>query len=236
MDHKVFLVDDELELLEEYDRDYWLSSSKRRLLRGHVSGRRVLILGCGPGYLIRELVSDGFDVVALDISAKALGYVREKVSVGLVLGDAVSLPFRDGFFDCVIAADVLEHVGSEVECLREINRVLVDAGFLVFTVPAKMCLWSVHDVRLKHSCRYEREDLRLIVRESGFGVVKLQYWNMVSYPFVLLNKFLRDGAGQTPDKASNPILNSVLPLILYVESLIGFLPVGVKLFGVCRKK
>jgi hypothetical protein len=106
----------------------------------------------------------------------------------------------------------------------------------VLTVPAKMRLWSVHDVRLKHFRRYERGGLHLMLSGCGFSVLRLQYWNMVSYPFVLLNRFFRGGEGQTPDKASNRLLNSVLPLILYVEGLISFLPVGVKLFGVCRKK
>lgn len=43
----------------------------------------------------------------------------------------------DGFFDLVIACDVLEHVLNDSVMLREIHRVLTIHGWVILTVPQK---------------------------------------------------------------------------------------------------
>src|SRR5262249_57115538 len=56
--------------------------------------------------------------------------------VGTAAGDATAMPFPDGSFDVVIAAEVLEHIPADRAALREITRVLAHGGTLAVTVPA----------------------------------------------------------------------------------------------------
>src|SRR5947209_5469031 len=63
-------------------------------------------------------------------------------------GDATAMPFDDGSFDRVIAAEVLEHVPADQRALAEIARVLRPGGMLAVTVPAwlpeRIC-WRLSD-------------------------------------------------------------------------------------------
>ena len=124
-------------------------------------GDRVLDLGCGAGRHAFEALRRGATVVALDTGAAELRGVREMVAAMqaagevpagaravTVCGDATAMPFADGAFDRVIAAEVLEHIPADARALREIARVLRPGGQLAVTVPAwlpeRIC-WRLSD-------------------------------------------------------------------------------------------
>ncbi|MEZ5191474.1 MAG: class I SAM-dependent methyltransferase [Nocardioides sp.] len=50
-------------------------------------------------------------------------------------GDALALPFADGEFDRVVAAEVLEHIPADIQAIEELVRVLRPGGTAAFTVP-----------------------------------------------------------------------------------------------------
>jgi len=72
---------------------------------------RVLDLGCGTGDLtisIARLAGEHVEITALDYSLPMLERARQKVAraglgkrVKFINGEATSLPFADGYFDCV---------------------------------------------------------------------------------------------------------------------------------------
>ncbi len=110
----------------------WLTS--RGWLHG-VAGR-VLEIGCGSGYVLRELVQrrPGMgQVVGCDISFAALRQAHDSLSfcappVRLVHASASHLPFASGTFNAVLAFGVLEHMQDPKLALDEIHRVLALEG------------------------------------------------------------------------------------------------------------
>lgn len=124
-------------------------------------GDRLLDLGCGGGRHAFEAARRGARVVALDTDRSELDRVTAIFAAmaqageippggsGLaVSGDAVCLPFDDGSFDKVIAAEVLEHLPADQAAMNEIARVLRPGGMAAVTVPAwlpeRIC-WRLSD-------------------------------------------------------------------------------------------
>ncbi len=102
-----------------------LALLERPVLRMVRRARRVLELGCGTGRLLRTL--PGREVIGVDISARSLSFAREK-GCAVVAADAHRLPFPEGAFDAVVAANgVFTHLDYE-PAFTEISRVLAPGG------------------------------------------------------------------------------------------------------------
>ena len=202
----------------------------------------ILDLGCGTGGSFSLLRNFG-TVVGLDISPLALKLAREKGMKHLVLSSAENLPFADNCFDIVAALDVLEHLDDDCQALREIWRVLKPNGAFVFTVPAFMSLWSVHDIALAHKRRYLWQEIHDKVVQAGFQVRLLSYAICPLLPVVFVfrkmqNLFMR---GRKPATAlielPSPLNRLLIELLKLEAALIPLvrLPFGVSLVGLAEK-
>jgi SAM-dependent methyltransferase len=124
-------------------------------------GDRLLDLGCGGGRHAFEAARRGARVVAVDTDRAELdrvaavaagmdeaGELPPGASLRTAAGDATCLPFSDGSFDKVIAAEVLEHLPADQAAMNEIFRVLRPGGIAAVTVPAWMperICWRLSD-------------------------------------------------------------------------------------------
>jgi len=124
-------------------------------------GDRVLDMGCGAGRHAFEMFRRGADVVAFDQDGDELagvldlfGAMREAgeappgAEADIKQGDALALPFPDGEFDRVVAAEVLEHIPEDTAAIAELARVLRPGGTIAVTVPRwlpeRVC-WALSD-------------------------------------------------------------------------------------------
>jgi len=111
-------------------------------------GDRVLDMGAGAGRHSFEMYRRGADVIAFDMDAEELenvrnlfhamreaGEVPEGAEADVKQGDALALPFADGEFDRIVAAEVLEHIWEDVAAIKELVRVLRPGGTLAISVP-----------------------------------------------------------------------------------------------------
>jgi arsenite methyltransferase len=120
--------------------DARLRRLRDRVLRGARvrPGERVLDAGAGTGLIAldarRRAGPEGL-VVALDISADALGEARRRAvetagvaPLRLVRADALQLPFANNTFDVVCIRSVLIYVEDKAAAIRELYRVLRSNG------------------------------------------------------------------------------------------------------------
>jgi SAM-dependent methyltransferase len=151
-------------------------------------GERVLDMGCGAGRHAFEMYRRGADVIAFDQDADELAGVRElfvamreagEVPEGadadIKEGDALSLPFADGEFDRIVAAEVLEHIPADIAAIGELVRVLRPGGTIALTVPRwfpELVCWKLsddyHDIPGGHIRIYT--DAELIGKATGAGL------------------------------------------------------------------
>jgi SAM-dependent methyltransferase len=153
-------------------------------------GDRVLDLGCGGGRHAFEVARRGGRVVAMDTDRDELnrvvatfvamaesGELPEGASGRAVLGDATRIPFGDGSFDKVIAAEVLEHLPADQSAMNEITRILRPGGIAAVTVPAwlpeRIC-WRLseeyHNNEGGHIRIFTRRELVTKLGRSGLTV------------------------------------------------------------------
>lgn len=71
--------------------------------------RRLVDVGAGPGLDVGGFVTDGFDVIGLDLAPGNVRRMRERGLAG-VAGSLYALPFGDGAFDAVWTMSTLVHV------------------------------------------------------------------------------------------------------------------------------
>jgi ubiquinone/menaquinone biosynthesis C-methylase UbiE len=96
---------------------------------------RVLDVGCGKGYLVKDLMLEcpGLEVFGLDISLYAITQAPDETIGRLHLGTAEQLPFPPGSFDCVLSLNTLHNLNRPgvIRALGEIERVSRGKSFVV---------------------------------------------------------------------------------------------------------
>jgi SAM-dependent methyltransferase len=143
-------------------------------VRGLGPAGRVLDLGCGDGRLSAEL--DAAELTAADVSRVALDRARARLPEATLveLEPDAPLPFADGAFDLVLAAETAEHVRDLQLFLSEARRVLAPGGELALTTPASGPLVRPGNPLSPHLRRFTRGSLSALLDELGFEVSSLR--------------------------------------------------------------
>jgi SAM-dependent methyltransferase len=101
---------------------------------------RVLDVGCYDGQFTTQVLTDVRGVVGVDVSPRALAAARAR-GLETVRGQVeYGLPFADGAFATVLAAELIEHVFDTQAVIGELARVLRPGGWLLVTTPNLVAL------------------------------------------------------------------------------------------------
>lgn len=104
----------------------------------------LLDVGCGSGVHLKQLIDRCAKIYGIDISQEMINeakiffqkiYPENKWS--LKVADCHKIPFKNNYFDWVIAMGLLDYVEDWKKVIRESVRVLKKHGNLVFSIPKK---------------------------------------------------------------------------------------------------
>jgi len=96
------------------------------------TGERILDLGCGRGFYVKEMENYTEGVIGVDISKNSL---KEAVTQKVKYGDATDLNFEANSFDKIYSLHTIEHIPNLKQLFSEIARVLKPGGIAITAYP-----------------------------------------------------------------------------------------------------
>ena len=140
---------------------------------GHIpaNAERILSVGCGAGVTEAELVRGGARVTGIELQPGPAAAARQR-GLEVLEGDVESInaSLRDREFDCLLYADVLEHLADPESVVRTHVESLAPGGTVVISVPNFRYLTVLWQLGVRGHIRYtdagilDRTHLRLTTR------------------------------------------------------------------------
>lgn len=98
--------------------------------------RRLLDVGCGSGGLSIILKEKGIEAVGVEKDEKLCSLAKEKLDA-VILGDIenLELNYPEGYFDCIMYADILEHLIEPLNILEKHKVYLQKDGYVIASIP-----------------------------------------------------------------------------------------------------
>jgi SAM-dependent methyltransferase len=123
---------------------------------------RVLDVGCGDGFIANNVLKelpveriDGIDINLRDSEIKKLSSLYNDINFHNTFET-----IKTKKYNLILLLDVLEHIEDDISFLVEIIEKYVDlGGYCLVTVPAFNCMFSSHDLFLRHYRRYNLKEL-----------------------------------------------------------------------------
>jgi SAM-dependent methyltransferase len=144
----------------------------------------ILEVGCGTGGNFPMLARRG-QLYAMDEDESALAFAASRRLARLARGSLPrEFPFAKSRFDLVVMTDVLEHLEDDIGSLEAERLSIKPRGWLLITVPALSWLWSEHDATHHHRRRYRAAELYQLLRNAGFAIDYLSYYNFLLFPAI----------------------------------------------------
>jgi SAM-dependent methyltransferase len=161
---------------------------------------RTLDVGCGTKPY--QKFFDSSEYIGLEYDT---GIDSEKKQADFYY-DGKTFPFDEKEFDSAVTNQVLEHIFTPKEFLKEINRILKPEGKLLLTVPF---VWDEHEQPFDYA-RYSSFGLKSLLEESGFEIIShKKSVNNISVLFQMLNGYIYKQAYKKPK-----LIKQIITLLL----------------------
>jgi SAM-dependent methyltransferase len=154
------------------------------------------------------------------------------------------LPFAEETFDIVTSFDVLYHVdvSDDVAALKEMARVMVPGGLLLFRLPAiKWLSGSPHDRAVHTRHRYTRGEVIRKIYEAGIDPVRITYANTILFLPAMLWRLsgIATASGKSSDlRVSGSVINRACTALLRLEAMVlnfADFPIGLSVCAIAKK-
>ncbi len=175
-----------------------------------MSPKRLLDAGCGRGFYLKALskFSSIKTLCGIDLNKDYINQAKKQINskkVQLKTGNIYQLPYKNNYFDFVIASEVLEHLKDDSAALKELRRVLKRGATLMLTVPnlnfpfcwdplnwlllrlfnthVNKDIWWLAGIWADHERLYTQKQLTKLLAKNGFKISKSEKIIRFCLPF-----------------------------------------------------
>jgi ubiquinone/menaquinone biosynthesis C-methylase UbiE len=152
---------------------------------------RVLDVGIGAGLLTLEMARVTKEVVGIDIASKVIDFAKNlkdietrrfkliedykrknlrtdniNKNVQFYVADAENLPFKDNYFDVIVAQDIIEHLPAPIKAINEMLRCLIPTG---------KCILILHTPNIDINLNIESWKKDISLMKNRDAVSKMNY-------------------------------------------------------------
>jgi 2-polyprenyl-3-methyl-5-hydroxy-6-metoxy-1,4-benzoquinol methylase len=234
------------DFIQQSETNHWWFVGRRLIIKKilkkfiQCSVEEALDIGSGFGGMIPLLLTFSKNVDSVEPMIKSKESILEYGARNIYSFTDFPDQIPDKTYNIVTMFDVLEHIEDHEKALFVINKKLLkDKGLMLLTVPAFSWLWSNHDVINHHYRRYTKKQVRMLLKENGYQVLKISYIMTFLFPLAILQRlFWKYSFSKEEFKPVNPILNWFLKQIFSLESLvIPYLtfPFGLSIIAIAEK-
>lgn len=163
----------------EYDRIYkarsqnqpnWADIRRWKTLLAEYKGGRLADLGCLDSQIIdyAHFRHPGGKYWGIDTAVQAIRDMSEEYPFGnYQVQDIYDLKFSDGFFDYVVAGEVIEHLEDPGAFIKEAFRVLASGGVFAISTPLEEEREIGAIDKDRHVWSYSEDDVKDLVKPYG---------------------------------------------------------------------
>ena len=96
---------------------------------------RLLDIGCGYGFFLKEMQLRGWEVEGVEVSQTGRQYSQDKCGIHVYSQPLEDLDIPENLFDVVTLFYLIEHINDPLSLLRKINRILKPGGLILLRWP-----------------------------------------------------------------------------------------------------
>ncbi len=225
-------LQDEHTFSNSYGED--LMSFIESTLSNYRSIKTILEIGCGGCYVLGKLNNTGYEVIGVDPSPIAVKAGKDKKLT--VINDFYPTKKYSKKVDCIFHSDVLEHIDTPINFLKEQHEGLNNEGILIISVPDCTESIKIGDVSMalhQHVNYFTINSLKNIVESAGFEVLDIRkagyggslYCSAIKKEkSLVVNKKLDLEANLFFEKTNSNILKfqNIIDKLLFEHKSIGF--------------
>jgi 2-polyprenyl-3-methyl-5-hydroxy-6-metoxy-1,4-benzoquinol methylase len=153
------------------------------------SGKKVLDVGCGNGYVLSRYARGGADVYGVDLTPTAVELSERRFELmnldgTFAVASAEALPFGNDEFDGVCSIGVVHHTPNTAKAVGEIHRVLKPAGRAFLMVYHRDSV--MYQLKFRMQSIVRRKTMQQLVNEvDGIGNPKGEVYSRTEFARLL---------------------------------------------------
>ncbi len=168
--------------------------SRKEIIEKHLNGGRLLDVGCGRGFFLCNFVGSNVDYLGVEPRKRIGEEAGKRVGADKIFcGTLKEAELPSARFDVVTMINLIEHLPSPADTLKEANRVMKEGAVLLIETPNVDSFvtailghrWHAF-LESEHHCFFSARTLEKMLNKTGFSVLSTTRGNkLFSLPYLL---------------------------------------------------